>query len=151
MEQSHPSHSQHVDNDIKEKVVFSVDDGERSLKPSEGGYNSDAVGVFTNDVDFSSVPIARCSDGDTIEVRSVTEQCGAYNGEGPPVFESRRTPVSLVPDTHSVDGVRLAPTDDIDGRKPSYELGNTAELGGVFRSKSQKKGYSETISVVVEK
>jgi len=150
MEQSHPSYSQHVDNDIQEDVVFTVNDGERTVEPHEGGFSHDSVSVFSNDVDFPSVPVARISDGDTIELRSVTEQCGAYTGDDPPTFRSMKTPVSLVEDVQSVDGVRLAPTDDVDGRKASYQLGTTAQLGGAFRSKSQTKGYNETISVMVK-
>ena len=131
--------------------MFTVsDDGERSIKTLDGGYNSNGVSVFSTEADFPTVPTARISDGDTVSLRSVTTDCDAYTGEGPPVFESRRTTVSLVEDAHSVDGVRLAPTDDIDGRKSSCELGTVAQLGGTFRTKSQTKGYSETLSVTVE-
>lgn len=48
------------------------------------------------------------------------------------------------------DGVRLAPTDAVDGRKSSYQLGTVGRLGGAFMSKSQKRGFSETISVTVD-
>jgi|GEM_PF-6444832 len=150
MRQQHPSYSQHVENEIQESVVFTVEDGERTVEPHEGGFSHDSVSVFSNDVDFPSVPVARLNDGDTIELRSVTEQCSAYTGEAPPVFESRRTPVSLVEDVHSIGGVGLVPTDDVDGRKASYQLGTVAQLGGAFRSKSQTKGYNETISVTVD-
>ncbi|MGB9952170.1 hypothetical protein ACOZ4F_07190 [Haloarcula marismortui] len=150
MEQSHPSYSRHVESNIQEDIVFTVDDGERSIKPLRGGYNSAQKSVFSNDVDFPSVPVAGLNDGDTIELRSVTEQCDAYNGEFPPQFFSRKTSVSLVEDIYSVDGVRLAPTDDVDENKPSYELGTTAQLGATFRNMSSKRGYSETISVTVD-
>lgn len=150
MKQSHPSYSQHVDGNIKEDVVFTVDDGERTIKPLLGGYNSDEKSVFSNDVDFPSVPLARLNDGDTIELRSVTEQCDAYNGEFPPKFRSMKTPVSLVEDAHSIDGVRLAPTDAVDERYAHVDVGTVAQLGATFRNRSCKKGYSETISVTVD-
>jgi endonuclease YncB( thermonuclease family) len=150
MKQTHSGYSQHVESDIQDDVVFTVEDGERSIKPLEGGYNSDGVSVFSTEADFPSVPTARISDGDTIELRSVTADCESYNGDGPPIFRSRKTPVSLVEDIRSVDGVRLAPTDAVDGRKSSYQLGTVAQLGGAFRSKSQTKGYNETISVTVK-
>jgi endonuclease YncB( thermonuclease family) len=150
MRQQHPSFSQHVDSGIQEDVVFTVNDGERTIKPLEGGYNSAQKSVFSNDVDFPSVPVARISDGDTVELRSVTEQCGAYNGDGPPTFRSMKTPVSLVKDIHSIDGVRLAPTDSVDERYAHVDVGTVAQLGGTFRTKSQTKGYNETISVLVD-
>jgi len=150
MKQHHPAYSPHVDSGIREEIVFTVDDGERSIRPLDGGYHRNKITTYGVERDAPNVPVARVSDSDTVELRTVTEDCEAYTGKEPPTFESRQSSVSLVEDNYAVDGVRIAPTADIDGRKPSLEIGIVGDLGG-FMSKDAVSGYDETVSVEIQR
>jgi hypothetical protein len=91
------------------------------------------------------VPIMGLSDGDRLHLRSVSEDCEAYVGEGEPRFEEFGS-VSLIEDANTVDGIRVAPTDDVDSRYHSMEVSTIEEL---TRFKTTKEGYSTTVPVAL--
>jgi|GEM_PF-3545154 len=131
------------------KVHVEVNDGERTIIPSENTDATEFVNVWPTGNE--NLPISNVRTGSEVLLRSVTEHCDAVSEhegdhEGPLFHQNQR--VSLVPDVGSVDGIRVAPTEYVDDRFNSIPIGSTTDFP---MHKSQKRGFNELIPVSVSR
>jgi len=127
--------------------VLERDGDSRQLVKFENVSNrsrSEKTGIYDPEL---MAPIMRVTSGDRIHLRSISEDCDSYNGGGPPSF-STNDPVSLVEDDETIEGVRVAPTDQVDGRCNSVEIGF---VGKFNMHKTSADGFSTLVPIVVDK